>query len=288
MRSRNDAPEHPRRAPARRGMPRNGDRHDESWAPPVTAGPSPRDEEQRLLERWLTRRDREAREELVRRLLPLGRRLAWRYQGRGESLDDLMQVAAIGLMKAVDRYDPERGTSLGAYAERMADGELRHHLRDTGAPVHVPRALYARVVAVLRTAARLGSRADGGAGAAEIAAILDLSPAQVTDALEAGSALEMRSLDAPAAGAEERRLSYAERIGRDDAGFRLVEDRSVIDRAWRSLDPRERESLVLRLVDDLTYREIAERLGMSVTHVVRLVTRALERLQTVARASERD
>ena len=244
-------------------------------------------DEQRLLERWLTRREPAARDELVRRLLPLARRLARRYDGMGESLEDLVQVASIGLMKAVDRYDPERGPSLRPYAERMVDGELRHHLRDTGALLHLPRALHARVMAVVRTAARLGPRPGGGTRAAEIASILRITPAEVIDALEAGAALQIRSLDQPAGGADGRQLGYTDRIGEDDAGFALVESRSVIDRAWRSLDQRERESLVLRFVHDLTYREIAERLGMSVTHVVRLVTRSLKRLQEVARASER-
>jgi RNA polymerase sigma-B factor len=246
----------------------------------------PRLDELRLLDRWVSRRDAAARDELVRSLLPLARRLARRYEGMGESLEDLVQVAAIGLVKAVDRYDPERGTSLRAYAERMVEGELRHHLRDTGALVHLPRALHARLMAVIRTAGRLPPKPGGGTRAEEIAAILKLTPAEVIDALEAGSALDVRSLDQSAPGPDSMPPGYADLLGAEDARLELVEDRSVIDRAWRSLDPRERESLVLRLVHDLTYREIAERLGMSVTHVVRLVTRSLERLQAVARASE--
>lgn len=241
-------------------------------------------EEQRLLERWVKRRDPAARDDLVRGLLPLAHRLARRYDGMGESLDDLVQVAAIGLMKAVDRYDPSRGAPLRAYAGRMADGELRHHLRDTGALLHLPRALHARVMAVWRTARGLPPQPGPQTRTGEIAAILNLTPAEVTDALAAGSALDVRSLDEPSPGAE--RSLFGDRLGADDTGFELVENRSVIDRAWRSLDPRERESLVLRLVHDLTYREIGERLGMSVTQVVRLVTRSLKRLQAVARASE--
>jgi RNA polymerase sigma-B factor len=270
-----DGRESPRGVHTRRGQPP---------VKPRTA-PELRLEEQRLLERWVKRRDPDARDELVRGLLPLARRLARRYDGLGESLDDLVQVAAIGVMKAVDRYDPSRGAPLRAYAERMADGELRHHLRDTGALLHLPRALHARVRAVVRTARGLPSQPGARTRADEIAAILNLTPAEVADALAAESALDVRSLDEPSPGAE--RARYGDRVGADDAGFELVEDRSVIDRAWQSLDPRERESLVLRLVHDLTYREIAERLGMSVTHVVRLVTRSLKRLQAVARASER-
>jgi RNA polymerase sigma-B factor len=262
----------PRRTEVRRGCPVTNAR---------------RVEERRLLERWHRSGDHAAREELVRRLLPLARALARRYDGMGEPLEDLVQVAAIGVMKAVDRFDLDRGTSLRAYAERMADGELRHHVRDTGALLHVPRALHARILAVLRTAARLGQRSGGATPAAEIAAILELTPAEVLDALQAGSALEVGSLDhRPGGGGEGQGLSYAERLGEDDAGFELVEDRSVIDRAWRALHARERETLVLRLVDDLTYREIAERLGISVTHAVRLATRALERLQAVAHAAD--
>jgi RNA polymerase sigma-B factor len=239
--------------------------------------------EQRLLGRWVERRDPAARDELVRGLLPLARRLARRYDGMGESLDDLVQVAAIGLMKAVDRYDPSRGAPLWAYAERMAEGELRHHLRDTGAPLHLPRILHARVMAVVRTTRGLPSQPGAQARAEEIAAILGLTLAEVADALQAGDALNVRSLDEPSEGAARPR---GDSLGADDAGFELVEDRSVIERAWQSLDPRERESLVLRLVHDLTYREIADRLEMSVTHVERLVTRSLKRLQAVAKASD--
>jgi RNA polymerase sigma-B factor len=252
---------------------------------PVSA-PEPRSEQSRLVERWVKARNPAARDELVRRLLPLARRVARRYDGMGESLEDLVQVAAIGLVKAVDRYDAGRGASLWAYAERMVEGELRHHLRDTGALLHVPRALHARMMAVIRTAARLPPRPGGGTRADEIAAVLKLTRADVMDALQAGSALDVSSLDHPAPGPDGPRPGYADRLGADDARLQLVEDRSVIDRAWRSLDPRERESLVLRLVHDLTYREIAERLGMSATQVVRVVTRALERLQTVAQASD--
>jgi RNA polymerase sigma-B factor len=212
----------------------------------VTPAPVPpqRVEERRLLERRLRRGELPAREELVRRLLPLARRIARRYEGMGESLDDLVQVASIGVMKAVDRYDLERGGSLRAYADRTVDGELRHHLRDAGALLHVPRALHARMLAVLRTSARLGAR-TGGDAAAEIATILKLTAAEVADALQAGSALRVSSLDRQASGADGLRLSYAERVGKDDSRLEMVEDRSVIDRAWRSLDPRERESLMI-------------------------------------------
>jgi RNA polymerase sigma-B factor len=134
-------------------------------------------------------------------------------------------------------------------------------------------------MAVVRTAKGLPSQPSSRAKADEIAKALNLTPAEVIDALQAGTALDVRSLDEPSA-------ATGDRLGAHDAGFELVEDRSVIDRAWRSLDPRERESLVLRLVHDLTYREIADRLGMSVTHVVRLVSRSLKRLQAVAKASD--
>jgi RNA polymerase sigma-B factor len=186
----------------------------------------------------------------------------------------------------VARFDLERGSSLRSYAERTIDGELRHHLRDTGGLLHLPRALHARMLAVLRAGARLGQGKGGTTTAAEIAELLDLTPAEVIDALHAGRALEVDSLDHRSARGDRPALSHSERLGQDDAGFELVEDRSVIDRAWRALDPRERETLMLRLAHDLTYREIAERLDMSVTHVVRLVTRGLERLRAVAQASD--
>jgi RNA polymerase sigma-B factor len=203
----------------------------------------------------------------------------------GEPYDDLIQVATIGLVKAVDRFDPERGTSVQAYAERFAEGELRHHFRDGGL-VRLPIELYTRVRLVCRTAEQLAARLGRQATPAELAARLRLRPAQVLEALEALRLLDARSLDAAGPDANGDQLSQLERIGEEDPRYELIEARSAIEGGWRALDPREREALRLRIVEDLTYREIATRLGMSATHAVRLARRALGRLREIAREED--
>jgi RNA polymerase sigma-B factor len=242
-------------------------------------------EERRLLVRWNEHRDLQAKGELLRRLLPVARGIARRYEASGEPLEDLAQVASIGLMKAVDRFDPARGVPLRCYAARMAEGELRHYLRDMAGPLYIPRALYERMQAVsraTRTMAAQGHRPTP----AEIAETLDLSLGEVVEAVQTGRALRTYSLDHEFGNREGSRGSYADLVGEEDPGFELVEQRSVIERVWNSLTPRERESLRLRHVEDLTYREIADRLGTSTTHAARIVRRSSERLQTVVRAAD--
>jgi RNA polymerase sigma-B factor len=242
-------------------------------------------EERRLLVRWNEHRDLQAKGELLRRLLPVARGIARRYEASGEPLEDLVQVASIGLMKAVDRFDPSRGVPLRCYAGRMADGEVRHYLRDMAGPLYIPRALYERMRAISRATRRmavLGHRPTP----AEIADTLDLSLAEVLEALQTGRALRTYSLDHEFGDPDGPGGSYADTVGEEDPGFELVEQRSVIERVWNSLSPRERESLRLRHVEDLTFREIADRLGTSSTHAARIVSRSSERLQAVLRAAD--
>lgn len=222
------------------------------------------------------------RERHLQELLPIARGLARRYSATGESYDDLMQVATIGLVKAVDRFDPERGTSMRAYAERFAEGELRHHLRDCGL-VRLPVALYRRVRLVCRTAGGLAAQLGRQPTSDEIAARLGLPREQVLEALDAVRLLDARSLDAGRPGENGDDAAPLDRMGADDPHYELIEERSAIEGVWRALDPRERETLRLRVVEDLTYREIATRLGMSASHAVRLARRALGRLREAAR-----
>jgi RNA polymerase sigma-B factor len=236
--------------------------------------PNTRERQDRLMASWLEHRDPSARERLLCELLPLARRLARRYAATGEPFEDLVQVATIGLVKAVDRFDPQRGSSVRAYAASVAEGELRHHLRDRGL-MHVPRELYARVRLVFRTGEELATRLGRQATATELAESLRLTRDQVAEALQALRFLQVSSLE-----------TTLLEVGADDPHLELVEARSAIEGVWRALDPREREALRLRVVEDLTYREIAARLGMSATHAVRLARRALERLRAAARAGE--
>jgi RNA polymerase sigma-B factor len=243
-------------------------------------------EERRLLVRWNEHRDLQAKGELLRRLLPVARGIARRYEASGEPLEDLAQVASIGLMKAVDRFDPARGVPLRCYAARMAEGELRHYLRDMAGPLYIPRAIYERMQAVSRATRTMAAQLGHRPTPAEIAETLDLSLGEVVEAVQTGRALRTYSLDHEFGNREGSRGSYADIVGEEDPGFELVEQRSVIERVWNSLTPRERESLRLRHVEDLTYREIADRLGTSTTHAARIVRRSSERLQTVLRAAD--
>jgi RNA polymerase sigma-B factor len=243
-------------------------------------------EERHLLVRWNEHRDLQAKGELLRRLLPVARGIARRYETSGEPLEDLVQVASIGLLKAVDRFDPNRGVPLRCYAARMADGELRHYLRDLAGPLYIPRALYERMQAVSRATRRMAVQLGHRPTPAEIADTLDLSLGEVIEALQTGRALRTYSLDHQFRDADGPGGSYADTVGEEDPGFELVEQRSVIERVWNSLSQRERESLRLRHVEDLTFREIADRLGTSSTHAARIVTRASERLQAVLRAAD--
>ena len=241
-------------------------------------------EERGLLERWHRQGDRAAREQLVRQLLPVAHGAARRYQSSGEALEDLNQVASIGVLKAIDRFDLARRTSLRAYAERLVEGELRHHIRDNGGLLHLPRALYAKGRTASRGAAQLAARLGRRPTTAELAESLDATPAEVADALAALAAAETRSLDALATVAGEERLGYAERIGTDDPRYELIEQRSILQRVWRTLDPRARACLQLRLAEERTYDEIAAAVGVSPTHAARLVRQALARLRAVALA----
>ena len=244
-----------------------------------------RDRQDHLIARWVENGDMAARDELVNQLLPIARRLARRYAATGEPFDDLVQVATIGLVKAVDRFDPGRGRSVRAYAERFAEGELRHHARDRGL-VRLPYELYARVRLVYRTGERLSARLGRHATPGELAEHLRLPRGQVVEALDALRLLDTRSLDAPGPVMNGERVAYIELMGADDPSYELIEARSAIEGVWRALDPRAREALRLRVVEDLTYREIASRLGMSASHAVRLARRALGRLRAAARTED--
>jgi RNA polymerase sigma-B factor len=237
-----------------------------------------------LLERWQRHGDAAAREQLMQTLLSVVHAAARRYQASGEPLEDLTQVASIGALKAIDRFDLHRSTSLRAYAERWVEGELRHHMRDSSSLLHLPRALHARGRLAARVSAQLTARRGRRPALEEIAGELDLTPAEVAEALAVLAAARTRSLDELAARAGEERLAYADRLGADDPRLELVERRSVVGRVWSTLEPRARACVQLRLAEEHTYSEIAARLEISPTHAARLVQRSLLRLRAVALA----
>jgi RNA polymerase sigma-B factor len=220
--------------------------------------------------------DGAARDEVVERFLPLARRLARRYARPGQPLDDLAQVATVGLIAAVDRYDPERGTSFLAFAMPTINGELKRHLRDSGWAVHVPRALQERALAVTKHARELSAKLGRPPTATELAATTDWSVEDVMDALDAAESANAESLEFDDGDGEVPSRVPA------DVDERLVSavDRTTVRVALRSLRPDEREVLLLRFAGDLTQTEIADRIGCSQMQVSRLLRRGLAHLRT--------
>ncbi|MBB4663585.1 SigB/SigF/SigG family RNA polymerase sigma factor [Conexibacter arvalis] len=258
-------------------------RHDR----PAANRPS-RDQQQgtrRLLERYHMRGDRRARDELIERFMPLARQLALRYYHGREPLEDLVQVAAVGLVKAVDRFEVARTSAFASYAVPVMLGELRRHFRDNGWALHVPRGLQERALAVESEAERLQRDNSRPPTPAQIAAALDLSVEQVLEAIDAAHATDTVSLDAPRPAADGDRDALVDAIGSEDYRLELVEYREAIAGALDALPERERLILWLRFARDQTQSEIAAQLGVSQMQVSRLLRRTIERLRAVADAS---
>ncbi|MFL5826600.1 MAG: SigB/SigF/SigG family RNA polymerase sigma factor [Thermoleophilaceae bacterium] len=235
--------------------------------------------DRRLIERYQQSGDRAARDELVRRFIPLVRQLARRYQRGNEPLEDLVQVASIGLVKALDRFDASRGTAFSSYAVPTILGELKRYFRDSGWAVHVPRGMQERVLEVNRAVTRLSRETGRSPSASEVAEATGLETEQVLEAMEAAVAYETVSLDAPRAADDEETDGYERRLGAEDENYDLVEYGATLAPALKELEPRDRLVLHLRFKEDLTQSEIAERIGVSQMHVSRLIRRALTRLR---------
>jgi RNA polymerase sigma-B factor len=249
------------------------------------AGADVRETERRLLARYHEFGDLLAREELVERFLPLARDLALRYTYTDEPFDDLLQVASLGLIKAIDRFEPGRGTKFTSYAAPTILGELKRHFRDKGWSLHVPRDLQERTLAVSRATEVLSKELGRSPKVREVAEHLGCSVEQVLEAQEAAASYEAASLDAPAARDDEESASLVDLLGSEDSAYDLVEDRQAIASTWQSLPAVERQVLELRFMHDLTQREIGERIGYSQMHVSRLLRRALTRLETASAAA---
>jgi RNA polymerase sigma-B factor len=238
-------------------------------------------DDRRLLRTYHQSRDPAARAALVARFLPLARYLAWRYHGGGEQFDDLVQVASVGLLKAIDRFDPTRGVAFPAFATPTITGELRRHFRDTAWAVRVPRGLQELALRVNRVAGQLERELGRSPTTAQIAARADATIEEVLDARLALRAQRGVPLEGTPVDDEDASLR-ADTIAATENGFRRVEDAAVIERLMTALDPRDRDVLRLRFWDDLTQVEIAERLGVSQMQVSRLIRRAIAQLQESA------
>ena len=247
----------------------------------VANASSPVVSEQWLLVRYRREGDREAREELVRRMMPLVRRVASAYHARGHE-DDLLQVAWLGLVKAIDRYDPSYGSPLRTYAIPTMYGEVRRYLRDHSWAVRVPRPLQERVLSVTKAVERLTARDGRSPTPQQVADELDMDLEDVLEGLEAGSAYAATSLEAPASRVEDGDRTIADTIGYDDARLDLAEDVAALRDLRDVLDDRDRHVLYLRFVKDMTQTEIAECVGCSQMQVSRILRRALGRLSEKA------
>ena len=245
----------------------------------------PLTDENQLLRAASTRGDAQARETLVERFMPMARALAKRYAGSREPMEDLTQVAALGLLKAIDRFDPDHGTSFRAYAVPTILGELRRHFRETGWAMHVSRALQERALDVRRTVDSLTVELGRPPTTREVADALSLEPERVIEARGMARAAEVASLNEVVAdgqgGSEVQEL-----VGDDDPAYERAEDRMSIEPALSELGERERLVLALRFFASMTQSQIAERLGVSQMQISRLLQKSLRRVHdTVAEGS---
>jgi RNA polymerase sigma-B factor len=237
--------------------------------------------ERQLFARYQQQGDRSARDALVSEYLPLARRLAQRYERGREPLDDLVQVASVGLLKAIDRFDHTRPTAFSSFAVPTIAGELKRHFRDKGWWVRVPRGLQELAMRVEHVAGELQSTHGRAPTPDEIAQHLGIGIEEVLDAREAAGAYRPVSLDGPRDEADADG-ALADTIGREDPGYDLAEDSLTVERLLSSLSNREREILRLRFVEDLTQSQIGARVGLSQMHVSRLLRQVVARLRSAA------
>jgi RNA polymerase sigma-B factor len=239
-----------------------------------------------LLRRYHEEGDLQAREELIERYMSLVRSLARRYSYRGEQLDDLVQIGAIGLIKAIDRFNLDRGVELTTYATPNIIGEIKRHFRDKGWSVRVPRGLQELNVQISKLIEQLTVQLGRSPTIPELAEAAGVEEEAVLEALESGRAYSSVSLSTGASD-EEGELDPLESLGSEDHEFEISEDRAVLAPGFKVLDARERKILHLRFFSGLTQSQIADQIGISQMHVSRLIRRSLEKIrQEIAEESE--
>jgi len=245
--------------------------------------------ERELAALWRRKSEPTARAALAERFMPLARSLARRYERSSEPLDDLVQVASLGLVKAIDRFDPARGNAFVSFAVPTILGELRRYFRDCCWDVHVPRGAQERALKLEEAQYRLTGDLGRSPTAQELAQYLELDVEQVLDAMQAAHAYGVVSLDSPrtSSGGDEGG-TVGDALGEIDERYVLVEDGATIAGALKHLPERERRVLELRFGGDLTQSEIAACIGVSQMHVSRLLRHALEQLRILARVPDED
>jgi RNA polymerase sigma-B factor len=232
-----------------------------------------------LLLRYRDDGDARALEDLAERYMPLARRLAARYRYTNEPMEDLVQVANMALLKAIQRFDLDRDAAFSSYAVPTILGELKRYFRDHSWSVHVPRDLQERAVKINKTVDGLSKQLGRAPSVKEIGEKLELDLEQVVEALEATQAFDAASLDAERAGQDGNTATIGDTIGAEERGFEMVEYGAAIEGVLGEMPERTRLVLHLRFVEDMTQAQIAERIGVSQMHVSRIIRRALAELR---------
>jgi RNA polymerase sigma-B factor len=233
-----------------------------------------------LLRRYHEQGDLAAREQLIEQYMSLVRSLARRYSYRGEQLEDLVQIGAIGLIKAIDRFDVNRGVELTTYATPNIIGEIKRHFRDRGWSVRVPRGLQELNIQLSRLIEQLTVQNGRSPTIPELAKAASVTDEEVLEALESGRAYTSLSLSAGSGGGDDDgELDPLESLGTEEHQYEVSEDRAVLAPGFRVLDERERKILHLRFFEGLTQSQIAQQVGISQMHVSRLIRRSLEKIR---------
>jgi len=246
----------------------------------------PRIDDKILLRRYHEDGDLQAREQLIEQYMSLVRSLARRYSYRGEQLEDLVQIGAIGLIKAIDRFDIDRGVELTTYATPNIIGEIKRHFRDKGWSVRVPRGLQELNVQLSKLVEQLTVQLGRSPTIAELAKGAGVEEEEVLEALESGRAYSSLSLSSGGGSDDGEELDPLESIGTEEHQYDISEDRAVLAPGFRVLDERERRILHLRFFEGLTQSQIAQQVGISQMHVSRLIRRSLEKIRHEIAAEE--
>lgn len=232
-----------------------------------------------LFRRFKEEGDMDAREKLVMSHLNLVRFIANKFKNRGEPIDDLIQVGYLGLLKAIDRFDPSRGLEFTTFATPTIMGEIKRHFRDKGWSVRVPRRLQELSAKVNQATDTLTSQLQRSPTIAEIADYLDATVDEVLEAMESSSAYSSVSLEAPSGADDDDTPSVIDRYATEDSDLAFTDDRIIIEEALASFSPRERDVIEMRFLKGMTQIEIAEKLGISQVQVSRLLRRTLKKVQ---------
>ncbi len=239
-----------------------------------------------LFRRWQMHKDERAREALIQRFTPVARSLARRYKHSSEPFEDLLQVAMLALLKALNRFDPDRGSTFVSFAVPTILGELRRYFRDAGWAIHVPRSLQERALETVRAQDRITQTRGRAPTLCELAAYLELSVEEVHEAFLAAQAYDPVSLETPHTVDDGEAQPRSETIGAIDDRYELIECDDAVCNALQKITPQQRRILYLRFVEELTQTEIAARVGVSQMQISRQLRSSLDRLRSLAAAPQ--